>query len=203
LDSTPHHSKRHETIASPNNNVIQKLHLVLERIRSWEGRHDILPSPQERGQPRPIIASVIIAIVVTGTTPVHPPPFLLLFLARAHTQGQHPVPVTASPLPITAFLLVRTLPLVLQIKQLQQLGAIAPAHQRHKGGLGIVPLLLVPPPISDSSAGGLNRWWGWGLTLGARATANNDWRPWKWEVDGHGGGIYYDGEVRWGSELGV
>jgi hypothetical protein len=24
--------------------------------------------------------------------------------------------------------------------------------------------------------------------LGARAAANNDWRPWKWEVDGHGGG---------------
>ncbi len=76
----------------------------------------------------------------------------------------------------------------------QQLHAIAPAHQPRGGGLGIVPLLLIPPPISDSGAGGLDRWWGWGLTLGARAAANNDLRPWKWEVDDHGGGIYYGGE---------
>ena len=39
---------------------------------------------------------------------------------------------------------------------------------------------------------------GLGLALGARAAAKNDWWPWKWEVDGHGGGIYYGGEVRWG-----
>jgi hypothetical protein len=38
--------------------------------------------------------------------------------------------------------------------------------------------------------------------LGARAAANNDWRQRKWEVDGHGGGICYGVEVRWGSELG-
>jgi hypothetical protein len=95
------------------------------------------------------------------------------------------------------------LPLVLQVKQLQQLHAIALALQLHEGGLGVIPLLLIPPPISDSGAGGFDRWWGWGLTLGARAAANNDRRPWKWEGDCHGGGIYYDGEVRWGSELGV
>jgi hypothetical protein len=94
--------------------------------------------------------------------------------------------VTASPLPITAFFLARTLPLVLQVKQLQQLHAIAPAHQPREGGLGNVPLLLVPPPISGSGAGGLDRWWDQGLTLGAREAANNR-RPWKWEVNGHGG----------------
>ncbi len=59
-----------------------------------------------------------------------------------------------------------------------------------------------PPPISGSSAGGVDCWWGWGLTLDARAAAYYDQRPWKWEVEGHGGGIYYGGEVRWGSKLG-
>jgi hypothetical protein len=77
--------------------------------------------------------------------------------------------VTASPLPIPAFLLARALPLVLQVKQLHQLHAIAPAHQPHEGDLGVIPLLLVPPPISGSGAGGLDRWWGRGLTLGTRA----------------------------------
>jgi hypothetical protein len=57
-------------------------------------------------------------------------------------------------------------------------------------------------PRSRNGAGGADRWWGRGLTLGARVVANNDWRPSKWEVDGHGGGIYYGGEVQWGSELG-
>jgi hypothetical protein len=94
--------------------------------------------------------------------------------------------VTAPPLPITALLLARTLPLVLQVKQLQQLHVIAPAHQPREGGLGVVPLLLVPPLISGSGTGGLDCLWDQGLTLGAREAANN-WWPWKWEVDGHGG----------------
>jgi hypothetical protein len=50
---------------------------------------------------------------------------------------------------------------------------IAPAHQPRKGGLSVVPLLLVPPPISRSGAGGLDHWWDQGLTLGAREAANN------------------------------
>jgi hypothetical protein len=32
------------------------------------------------------------------------------------------------------------------LQQSQQLHAIAPAHQLHEGGLGAVPLLLIPPP---------------------------------------------------------
>jgi hypothetical protein len=50
----------------------------------------------------------------------------------------------ASPLPITAFLLARMLPLILQGKQLHQPHAIAPAHQPREGGLPPPP----PPPIS-------------------------------------------------------
>jgi hypothetical protein len=44
-------------------------------------------------------------------------------------------------------------------QQSQQLHAIAPAHQLREGrGLGAAPLLLIPPPpISDSGAGGLDR----------------------------------------------
>ena len=53
-------------------------------------------------------------------------------------------------------------------------------------------------PRQGSGAGGLDRWWGRGLALGARAAAKNDWWPWKWEVDGHGGGIYYGGKGQWG-----
>ncbi len=53
-------------------------------------------------------------------------------------------------------------------------------------------------PRQGSGAGGVNCWWSWGLALGARAAAKNDWRPWKWEVDRHGGGIYYGREMRWG-----
>jgi hypothetical protein len=94
--------------------------------------------------------------------------------------------VTASPFPITAFHLACMLPLVLQVKRSQQLHAIAPAHQPREGGLGVVPLLLVLPPISGSGPGMLDRWWYQGLTLGAREAANNQ-QPWKWEVDGHGG----------------
>ncbi len=48
-------------------------------------------------------------------------------------------------------------------------------------------------PRQGSGAGGVVCWWGWGLTLGARAAAHNGWLPWKWEVDGRGGGIYYGG----------
>jgi hypothetical protein len=70
-----------------------------------------------------------------------------------------------------------------------------------KGGGRLMQCALLPRP--GSGTGGVDRWWGRWLTLGARAAANNDRRPWKREMDGHGGGIYYGGEVRWGSELGV
>jgi hypothetical protein len=75
-----------------------------------------------------------------------PSPLLLLIFPCTGTHLRM-APVTASPLPITAFLLVCTLPLVLQGKQLQQPHAIALAHQPHEGGLPPPP----PPPISPPS----------------------------------------------------
>jgi hypothetical protein len=59
--------------------------------------------------------------------------------------------VTASPLPITAFLLARMLLLVLQGKQLQQPHVIAPAHQPREGGLPPPPPPPSPPPPVPSS----------------------------------------------------
>jgi hypothetical protein len=131
---------------------MREVGIVVKRspVRCGEGRHYILPCPRERGHQHPIIAPVV-AIIVARTPPVHPPPLLLLFLAREPAQGRRLAPAMASPLSITAFLLVRVLLLVLQGKQLQQTQAIALAHQPRKGCLGVVPLLLIPPAISPPS----------------------------------------------------
>ncbi len=136
---------------SHNNDDLQKLRSTFERIRSWEGGHVVPPPPRERERQRPIIASVILTIVVAGTSLVHLPPLLLLFHTQAHGRGQRLAPATASPLPITAFLLVRALPLVLQGERSQQPHVIAPDHQPLEGGLGIAPLFLTPPPIFPPS----------------------------------------------------
>jgi hypothetical protein len=120
--------------------------IVVERgpVCSGEGGHDVLPPPREWGQRRLIIALVVITIIAATPPPVRPPP-----PTSFPCTGTHPrtAPVTASPIPITAFLLACTLPLVLQGKQSQQLHATPPAHQPCKGSLPPPP----PPPISPPS----------------------------------------------------